>query len=109
MHECQDLHSDGSRIVPNRWLSRFPVSRVFPDRESCLAAALELATRIATKSPVAVQGSKIQLNFARDHGVDESLRFHATWNAANLQGEDTMKAAMAAASRQKQPPVFSKL
>ena len=37
--------------------------------------ALETAALIASKSPVAVQGSKINLVYSRDHSVDESLRY----------------------------------
>jgi delta(3,5)-delta(2,4)-dienoyl-CoA isomerase len=40
-----------------------------------LASALDLAENIAQKSPVAVQGTKIQLNYSRDHSVDESLEY----------------------------------
>ena len=50
-----------------------PFSCVYPDRESLMTGALELASQIASKSPVAVQVSKINLNYSRDHPVDESL------------------------------------
>ena len=30
---------------------------------------------IASKSPVAVQGSKVNLNYSRDHSVDEALDY----------------------------------
>ena len=38
-------------------------------------AALSMAKTIASKSPVAVQGTKMNLNFARDHTVDEGLEY----------------------------------
>ena len=85
------------------------VSRVLPDRESLLAAALDVAGMIAARSPVAVQGTKHQLIYARDHSVKEALEYIATWNAAMLQSEDVMKAAMASMSRKGPPAVFSKL
>ena len=34
--------------------------------------ALRLAEVLASKSPVAVQGTKELLNYSRDHGVDDS-------------------------------------
>ena len=40
-----------------------------------IEAAIKMATLIASKSPVAVQGSKINLNYSRDHTVDESLDY----------------------------------
>ena len=35
--------------------------------------AFSIATQIAEKSPVAITGTKIGLNFARDHSVPEGL------------------------------------
>ena len=39
------------------------------------AAALELAVTIASKSPIAVQTSKVALVYSRDHGVEEGLDY----------------------------------
>jgi hypothetical protein len=38
-------------------------------------AGFELAKLIASKSPIAVQGSKINLNYSRDHSVEDGLKF----------------------------------
>ncbi|KAI0241883.1 Delta(3,5)-Delta(2,4)-dienoyl-CoA isomerase, mitochondrial [Lamellibrachia satsuma] len=83
------------------------VSRTFPDKESMVTGALETAALIALKSPVAVQGTKINLVYSRDHSVDESLRYIAAWNQCMLQSEDLVKAVTAV--MEKTPPVFSKL
>ena len=40
-----------------------------------MAAAIEMASDIAGKSPVAVQGTKVNLNYARDHSVQDGLEF----------------------------------
>lgn len=40
-----------------------------------LAGALEMAGEIAARSPVAVQGTKINLLYARDHSVAEGLNY----------------------------------
>ena len=37
--------------------------------------AIDLATEIASKSPVAIATTKLQLNYARDHTVDEGLDY----------------------------------
>ena len=37
--------------------------------------AIDLATEIASKSPIAVEGTKLQLNYGRDHTVDEGLDY----------------------------------
>ena len=60
-----------------------------------VAAATELASTIAAKSPVATLGVKTLLNYARDHSTDDALRFGLTWNAAMLQAADTATAATA--------------
>ena len=83
------------------------VSRVVENRDEVLKAALTTAQLIAEKSPVAVQGTKHNLVYARDHSVPESLRYMAAWNSAMLQSEDLMKAAVAAISKEK--PRFKKL
>ncbi|XP_068106717.1 delta(3,5)-Delta(2,4)-dienoyl-CoA isomerase, mitochondrial isoform X2 [Hyperolius riggenbachi] len=86
------------------------VSRVFPDKTSLLSAAFDLASEIASKSPVAVQGTKINLVYSRDHSVEESLNFMATWNMSMLQTEDIIKSAQAAMQKQTPKDVtFSKL
>lgn len=55
--------------------SLFVHSRVFSDKKTLLAGALDLANSISKKSPVAIQGSKVNLVYARDHSVQESLDF----------------------------------
>jgi len=39
-----------------------------------LKEALETATTIASKSPIAVQGTKMSLVYSRDHSVPDSLQ-----------------------------------
>ena len=51
----------------------FQISRIFQDKRAMIEGALETAALIATKSPVAVQGTKISLVFSRDHSVQEGL------------------------------------
>lgn len=83
------------------------VSRVLPDKDAMLKVALETAATIASKSPVAVQGTKMSLVYSRDHSVPESLHQVATLNQSLLQSEDVMKAAAAVINKEK--PVFAKL
>ncbi|XP_044209510.1 delta(3,5)-Delta(2,4)-dienoyl-CoA isomerase, mitochondrial isoform X1 [Thunnus albacares] len=86
------------------------VSRVFADKEALMAGALEMAEEIAGRSPVAVQGTKINLIYSRDHSVTEGLDYMATWNMSMLQTQDVMKSAQA--SMEKKSPktiTFSKL
>lgn len=48
------------------------VSQVHENKAAALEAGLKMAGLLASKSPVAVQGTKELLNHARDHSVDES-------------------------------------
>ncbi|XP_072750686.1 delta(3,5)-Delta(2,4)-dienoyl-CoA isomerase, mitochondrial [Anoplolepis gracilipes] len=84
------------------------ISRLLDNEESLLNKATEVAENIANKSPVAVQGSKINLVYSRDHSVQEGLDHIAMQNKAMLQSEDFLNAAMAQAVKG-DPPIFSKL
>ena len=48
------------------------VSQVYSSKSQAVDAGVKMAGLIASKSPVAVQGTKELLNHARDHGVAES-------------------------------------
>ncbi|ERT01811.1 delta(3,5)-dienoyl-CoA isomerase [Sporothrix schenckii 1099-18] len=83
------------------------VSRVLPDKAAALAYGLQMATLIAAKSPVAVQGTKELLVHGRDHTVDDTLKYTAVWNASAIQCDDVQVALMS--GMQKTKPHFSKL
>ncbi|KAG0374376.1 MAG: ClpP/crotonase-like domain-containing protein [Linnemannia gamsii] len=83
------------------------ISKILPDHEAVLAAALATAKVIAEKSPVAAMGTKHVLNYSRDHTVQEGLDYTATWNQVMLTTPDLPAAA--AAQFQKTTPVFAKL
>jgi delta(3,5)-delta(2,4)-dienoyl-CoA isomerase len=85
------------------------VSTVYETREEMMSGALGLAATIASKSPVAVQGTKISLVYAREHSTEEGLEQVARYNMAMLQSEDLMKAAMSQMDKSSPPPVFAKL
>jgi len=76
-------------------------------REEVLEAALETAKFIATKSPIAVLGTKRILQHARDHSVQQNLEYVATWNGVMVQSIDTTDAIQAA--MRKKVPVFKPL
>ncbi len=80
------------------------VNRCFDTPEALHEAVLEIARTIATKSPLAVRGSKEMITYARDHSVADSLNYIATWNAAMLMSEDLMEAGKA--GMEKRAPVY---
>lgn len=105
----RELAYTARKMFSDEALSCGLVNRVFPDQDSLMSGAVEMAVNIASKSPVAVQGTKHNLNFSRDHSVQEGLDYMVTWNAAMLQSEDVKLAAMASMDRNGPPAVYSKL
>jgi delta(3,5)-delta(2,4)-dienoyl-CoA isomerase len=83
------------------------VSRVFETKEEMSSAAIETAGVIASKSPIAVQGTKALLDYSRDHTVEEGLRYTSVWNAAMIQAEDVTKATLSGLKKTR--PTFEKL
>jgi enoyl-CoA hydratase/carnithine racemase len=71
------------------------VNRLAADRDAALAAGMDLARKIAAKSPLAVAGAKKSLNHSRGRTVEEGLRDVALWNAATLVSGDLTEAIKA--------------
>lgn len=63
----------GERVGAERALAIGLVNAVLPDADALAAHAADLAAQIAAKSPLAIAGSKLALNQARDHGTAEAL------------------------------------
>lgn len=63
----------GERVGAERALAIGLVNAVLPDAGALQDHAMQLARDIAAKSPLAIAGSKLALNHARDHGVAASL------------------------------------
>lgn len=83
------------------------VNAVYESKARAVEEAFKLASLIASKSPVAVQGTKEILNYSRDHTVPEGLRYTAVWNSAALQTKDVSDALFSGI--QKRTPTFEKL
>jgi enoyl-CoA hydratase len=80
------------------------VNAVFDTQQAMLDHVMGIARTIAAKSPLAIHGSKVMMNYARDHTVDEALDYMAVWNAAFIHTHDLPEAM--AATREKRKPVF---
>ena len=85
----------GRRMPAEQALALGFVNQLFDDHESLVAGVLEIAAEIATKSPLAIWGSKEMLNYARDHSVADGLNYIATWQAGMFHPAD-MAAALEA-------------
>ncbi|MEH6473398.1 MAG: crotonase/enoyl-CoA hydratase family protein [Halopseudomonas sp.] len=77
------------------------VNRVFSDQQQLMAEVQQLAAMIATKSPLAVRGTKEMLLYSRDHSVEDGLNYVATWNSAMMHQAEIIKAAT---TKGKTPP-----
>ncbi|XP_029781995.1 delta(3,5)-Delta(2,4)-dienoyl-CoA isomerase, mitochondrial [Suricata suricatta] len=105
-----ELAFTSRKMMADEALDSGLVSRVFPNKEDTLEAAFTLAAEISTKSPVAVQSTKINLVYSRNHSVAESLNYVATWNMSMLQTQDIVKSVQAAMEKKDLKSVnFSKL
>jgi enoyl-CoA hydratase len=78
----------GERVGAERALAIGLVNAVLPDVESLLAHAMNVAKGIAAKSPLAIAGSKLALNHARDHGTAASLQQMALLQSAIFDTEE---------------------
>ena len=64
---AREMAYTGERLGAERALAVGLVNAVLPDAAALLEHALALARTIAAKSPLAIAGSKLALNHARDH------------------------------------------
>ena len=80
------------------------VNHVGPDHEAVLAAANDLAARIAANSPIVTRGVKQVLAANDGRTVDQALDYVAQWNASYLMSNDLMEAV--AAFMEKRDPEF---
>ena len=71
---AREMAYTGDRLNAERALAVGLVNAVLPDAEALLAHAMQLAKNIAAKSPLAIAGSKLALNHARDHGTASALQ-----------------------------------
>jgi enoyl-CoA hydratase len=91
----RELAYTGRRMTAEEALRLGLVNRVEADRDAAVAAAAGLARTIASKSPLAVAGAKLSLNYSRGRPVEEGLRHVALWNAGTLMSADLTAALQA--------------
>lgn len=92
---AREMAYTGDRIGAERALAIGLVNAVLPDAEATTAHALTLARSIAGKSPMAVAGSKLAINYARDHGVAESMAQMALLQSSIFDTREMMEAILA--------------
>ncbi len=92
---AREMAYTGERMNAERAMAAGLVNQVLPDAAALLAHAMSLARDIAAKSPLAIAGSKLALNHARDHGTASSLQ-QMTWLQSAIFDSAEMATAIAA-------------
>ncbi|MCW5729431.1 MAG: crotonase/enoyl-CoA hydratase family protein [Alphaproteobacteria bacterium] len=103
----RELAYSGRRLPAERAKSCGLVNEVYADQATMLEAVMALAREIASKSPLAVSGTKEMLNYTRDHSVADALNHIATWQAGMFFTEDLMEQMQA--NLEKRPARFKPL
>jgi len=104
---ARELAFTGRRMPAQRAYEVGLVQAVYDDSEQLVSAVLATAAEIASKSPLAIWGTKVAMNYARDHSVDDALDHIATWQSGMFQPADMMEAF--AAKTDKRGPNFPEL
>ncbi|MBB4842819.1 enoyl-CoA hydratase [Paucibacter oligotrophus] len=92
---AREMAYTGERLGAERALSAGLVNAVLPDQAALLEHAMTIARQIAGKSPLAIAGSKLAMNHARDHGVAASLQQMTLLQSAIFDVEEMGRAIMA--------------
>jgi enoyl-CoA hydratase len=111
------------RLIPEGWVRemaytgrRLPaakareiglVNEVFDTQDAMMAHVMATAREIAAKNPLAVTGSKVVINYGRDHTTADTLDYIGVWNASMLAPSHMQEAF--AANAEKRPGVFPDL
>jgi enoyl-CoA hydratase len=103
----RELAYTGRRLPAAKALQIGLVNEVFPDHATLLKAVLETAAEIATKAPLAITGSKMIINYARDHSIKDGLDRIALWQAG-MHSRSAMAEAFKA-QKEKRPAVYPDL
>jgi len=87
----REMAYTGDRMPAERAKEVGLVNEVFDDHAALVEGVLEIAQRIATRSPLAIHGTKEMINYTRDHSVADSLQYMAAWQTGMFQPTDLME------------------
>lgn len=100
--KVRELAYTGRRMAADEALESGLVNKIYEDHASMISGIEEMAAEIASKSPLAVHGTKAILNFSRDHTIAEGLEYNALWSGAMLP-QDDMAEAMTSRMEKRDP------
>jgi enoyl-CoA hydratase len=85
----------GHRVPAARAAEVGLVNEVFATQDAMLEGVLAIAQEIASKSPLAIWGTKEMATYTRDHSVADSLKHMAAWQSGMFQPADMMETFVA--------------
>jgi len=88
----RELAYTGRNMPASEAKERGFVNEIYDDQDEMVDAVFAIAKEIASKSPMAIWGTKQTLNYGRDHSVADGLEYIATWNAAMFDPDDMAEA-----------------
>jgi len=94
---AREMAFTGRRLSAERAYEVGLVQGLYDDHDALVTGVLETAREIASKSPLALWGTKVAMNYARDHSVDDALDQIATWQAGMFQPADLVESFTAKA------------
>lgn len=103
----RELSYTGRRLYADEAKACGFVNEVFDTQEDMIAKVREIAREIASRSPLAVWGSKEMLTYARDHSIADGLKHIAVWQSGMFQSPDIKESFKAKA--EKRDPEFDDL
>ena len=68
------------------------VNKVYADHEQLISGVHEIAAEIASKSPMAVWGTKKSMQYSQEHTIADGLEYIANWNASMFDTDDMAEA-----------------
>ena len=95
----RELAYTGRRLTAARAKEIGLVNDVFDSHDEVVAHVMATAREIASKAPLAVTGSKVMINYARDHTIADGLDYIATWQAGMFAPQHMAEAFRANAAK----------
>lgn len=103
----RELAYTGRRLPARKAQAIGLVNEVYPDHAAMMQAVMATAREIAQKNPLAVTGSKVMINYARDHSLKDALDYIAVWQTGMFSRQHMAEAFKA--QQEKRPARFPEL
>lgn len=84
----RELAFTGRNIYADEAKTLGLLNNVFKDQKELTEEVMKLAEVISRKSPLAIRGIKENMNYSRDHNMEEGLKHVALWNSSMLFSDD---------------------